>query len=122
MSEHDVGPGSEFPSLIAVSATATTATGTVSHGVAILRGMQRHEYAVVDACMRLHGCDTGSGDGIAPDERRHLIEWLQWRIDNWQPGLPLARGVDNAVYELAVAVVSQALDSDSDSDEEGGDV
>jgi len=110
-----VGFGSLAQNLKATPATFTDPDGSVSHGVVITRATQRHDYSVVDVCMRLHGCDTGSGDGIAHDERRTLIEWLGWRISTWIDGPDNQRQVDDAIRELAICVYSQALDADSDA-------
>ena len=72
-------------------------------------GSDRYLHGVVDVCMRLHGCDTGSGDGIDNDEREELVEWLRWRISikAWTETKRI-RGVDCAVKLLALMVLEQA--------------
>jgi hypothetical protein len=85
---------------------------------------ERYQHSVIDVCMCLHGCDTGSGDGIPDDERAELVEWLRWRIDNW--ARPLGRAdkirlrVDNAVRALAIAVLKQADYKDAERLHRGG--
>ena len=74
-------------------------------------------HSIVDVCMLLHGCDKGTGDGIAPHDRKAMIEWLRWRTLHWDPS-PVRSAVDDAVLQLAIAVVDQADEIDSDRDEE----
>ena len=71
---------------------------------------QLYSHGVIDVCVRLHACDTGSGDGIPDDERDRLIAWLRWRIDNWTESRRdgWGRHVDSAVRQLAIAVLHQA--------------
>lgn len=81
--------------------------------------MNVHDYSIVEVCMRLHACDTGSGDGIPDDERGKLVEWLRWRtMAGWQDYKSRSREVDSAVLDLALAVLNQADDKDSDCDGE----
>lgn len=81
---------------------------------------QLYAHSVIGICMRLHGCDTGTSDGMPDDERRELVEWLRWRINNWTDSRARdnERKVDNAVRKLAIAVLDQADNRDSDCDGE----
>ncbi len=70
--------------------------------------MDRFEHGVVEVCERIHGDATGTGDEMAPERLRALVDWLEWRVgDGWAPSEePGDPAYDAAVRGLGVAAVA----------------
>lgn len=59
-----------------------------------------YRYRIVDVCEALHGAHTGSGDGLAPEDKAELRAFLQYRLDNWSCARVQDTDYDRAIKNL----------------------
>jgi hypothetical protein len=69
------------------------------------RRTDHNRWPVLDAALRLHMATTGAGDPVL--EQAEMVEWLQYRVLSWTPGIPATASFDNAVLALLLATIQE---------------
>lgn len=78
--------------------------------------MEKYERSILDVVATLNSEQKGTLEGLYPDERKRLVEWLRWRLSPgvWDEEQGDRAAIDRAIYDLAWMLI----DSEDDCERE----